>query len=84
MTRVLFQNNTLKKKKCQSNTFFRIMPKLVLKTVVGNYCFNFKLKTVVNNYGFNLKTFKTVVNIVLKGIRCKGFLEPLGARHGLL
>ena len=37
------------------------MPKLVLKTVVGDYSFNFKLRTVVNNYGFNLKKFKTVV-----------------------
>ena len=31
------------------------MSKLVLKTVVGNYGFNFKLKTIVINYGFNLK-----------------------------
>ena len=37
------------------------MPKLVLKTIVGDYGFNFKLKTVVTDYGFNLKKFKTVV-----------------------
>ena len=30
----------------QSNTFLKIMPKLVLKTEVGDYGFNFKLKTV--------------------------------------
>ena len=36
------------------------MLKLMLKTVVGDYGFNFKLKTIVNNYGFNLKKIKTV------------------------
>ena len=45
----------LKKKK------FKILLKLVLKTVVDDYDFNFKLKTVDNNYGFNFKKFKTVV-----------------------
>ena len=29
------------------------MPKLMLKIVVGDYGFNFKLKTVVTNYGFD-------------------------------
>ena len=37
-------------KKIKSNTFFKIMPKLVFKTLIGDYGFNFKLKTVVNNY----------------------------------
>ena len=48
----------------QNNTFFKIIPKLVLNTVVGDYGFNLKnFKTVVNNYGFKLKKFKTVVTI---------------------
>ena len=36
------------------------MPKLVLKTVIGNYDFNFKLKIIVNNNDFNFKNFKIV------------------------
>ena len=44
----------LKNKKYQSNTFFKIKPKLVFKTGIGDYGFNFKLKTIVNNYGFKL------------------------------
>ena len=39
----------LKKKKYQSNMFLKIMLKLVLKLVVEDYGFNFKLKTVVHN-----------------------------------
>ena len=42
--------------------FLKIMPKLLLKTVICDYNFNFKLKTVLNNYGFNLKKFKTIFN----------------------
>ena len=42
---VLSQNNTFKKKNYQSNTFLKIMPKLVLKTEFGDYGFNFKLKS---------------------------------------
>ena len=38
------------------------MPKLVIKTIVTNYGFNFKLKIVVGDYGFNYlkKKCKTV------------------------
>ena len=54
-----------KKKKLNLIFFFKIMLKLVLKTIIGDYGFNFKLKTIVNNYGFNLKKFKTIVTMVL-------------------
>ena len=37
------------------------MPTLVLKTVVSDYSFNFKLKTVVTHYSFNLEKFKIIV-----------------------
>ena len=47
----LWSYNTFKKN--QSNAFFKIIPKLVLKTVIGDYGFNFKLKAVVTNYGFD-------------------------------
>ena len=46
-------------KKINLIRFLKIMPKLVLKTVVCDYGFNFKLKTVVRNYGFNLKNLKS-------------------------
>ena len=42
--------------------FLKIIFKLVLKIVVGDYDFNFfKFITVVNNYGFNLQKFKTII-----------------------
>ena len=31
--------------------FFKIIFKLMLKTIIGDHDFNFKFKTVVNNYG---------------------------------
>ena len=42
-----------KKKKNQSSTSLKKMPKLVLKTIVNDNSFNFNLKTVVTNYGFD-------------------------------
>ena len=39
--------------------FLKIMPKLVFKTVIDDYNFNFKL--IINNYSFNLKKLKNVV-----------------------
>ena len=42
--------------------FFKKMLKVVLKTFIGDYSFNFKLKTIFNNYSFNFKKFKTVIN----------------------
>ena len=38
----------------QFHRFFKIMFKLLFKTVVGNYGFNFKIKTVINNYVFKI------------------------------
>ena len=47
---------TDKKEFCPGIMLLKLkIPKLVLKTVVGNYDFNFKLKTGVANYGFNFK-----------------------------
>ena len=37
------------------------MFKLVFKTLISDYGFNFKLKTIVNNYDFYLKKFKIVM-----------------------
>ena len=59
MLLVLFHNSTFKIKKCQSSTNLKKLSKLVLKTIVINYGFNFKLKTVVTNYCFDFKKFKT-------------------------
>ena len=38
------------------------MLKLVVKTLVGDYGFNFKTKIVIINCGFNFKIFKVVTN----------------------
>ena len=48
-----FVSCTFKIKIYQSNTGFKKKPKLMLKTVVDDYVFNFKLKAVVTNYGFD-------------------------------
>ena len=37
------------------------MFKLMFKTVVSDYGFNFKLKNIVKNYSYNFKIFITVV-----------------------
>ena len=47
---------TYKKEFCPGIVLLKLkIPKLVLKTVVDNYGFNFKLKTGVVNYGFNFR-----------------------------
>ena len=41
--------------------FFFDIIKLVLKIIVYDYSFNFKLKIIVNNNSFNLKKFKIII-----------------------
>ena len=53
-----FYSKIIFKKKINIIRFLKIMLKLLLKTVIDHYSFNFKFKTVVNNYGFNLKIKK--------------------------
>ena len=54
--KVLSLNNTFKKKKKQSRTFFYNTTQTNLKFVIDDCDFNFKLKTIVNNYNFDEDT----------------------------
>ena len=45
------------------------MSKLVLKIIICDYNFNFKLKIVIKNYDFNLQKFKTVINNYVSNLK---------------